>query len=131
MTNLILDDVRDEQACFQVTGNQRYLQLDWDIVKTYDEFVNYIQTHPMPNIVSLDHDLFDEHYLEGAHYGFQNFNYQAVKEKTGYHAVMWLIDYCLENDIKLPESYCHSMNPYGKMMIETAIKQYVKHFYTK
>lgn len=129
MTNLILDDVRDEQACFQVTGNQRYLQLDWDIVKTYDEFVNYIQTHPMPNIISWDHDLGPQAYKEGAFWRFEYFDYKNISEKTGYHALLWLIEYCVDNNIKLPESYVHSMNPYGKSIMESTINKYWKVYY--
>jgi hypothetical protein len=129
MSYLILDDVRDEQACFLVTGHQRYLQANWDIVKTYKEFVKYIQDNDMPKVISFDHDIHQSHYNEGAHYGFKDFNYDAVEEKTGYHAALWLIDTCVLNDIALPECYCHSMNPYGKMMIESAIRQYYKNLY--
>lgn len=129
MINLILDDVRDATQCFHVTGNQMYLQLDWVVVKTYDEFVYYIQTHPLPDRISYDNDLCHEHYLEGAYYEYKFFNYDKVLEKTGYHACLWMIDQCIEHKIQMPESYAHSMNPYGKMKIESAIKQYTKHFY--
>ena len=126
MSYLILDDVRDAEACFAVTGHQRYLQNDWVIVKTYKEFIKYIHDNDMPKVISFDHDLASEHYAEGAHYGFKDFNYNNVTEKTGYHAIQWLTETCLLNNIPLPECYCHSMNPYGKKMIEASIKSYYK-----
>ena len=39
---------------------------------------------------------------------------QVHKEKTGYECAIWLVDYCMDNNLKLPNYYCHSMNPVGK-----------------
>lgn len=124
--NLILDDNRDAEMCYARTGHERYHQMDWEIVRSYKEFVKFIETKGMPKIISFDHDLADEHIANGATFKFRHFDYNKIKEKTGYHAVNWLIQKCLDEDISLPECYCHSANPYGKMMIESAIKQYYK-----
>lgn len=136
MANLILDDERDVIGVAHCVLNPNmYLNADWDIVKSYDEFVEYILKNGLPNIISYDHDLAGEHYANGASHEddegrrYQGFNYDIVKEKTGYHAVLWLIDYCIENKVKMPESYAHSMNPYGRMKIRSAIDQYNRMFY--
>lgn len=131
MGNLILDDVRDAiQVAHCVNNPNMYINADWDIVKSYDEFVEYILKNGLPNIISYDHDLADEHYANGASHvdeqgkHFSGFNYNKVTEKTGYHAVLWMIEHCIENEVKMPESYAHSMNPYGRMKIQSAIDQY-------
>lgn len=132
MAYLILDDIRDAEMvahCYNVNSNM-YLNSDWDIVKTYDEFVEYILKNGLPDKISYDHDLADEHYANGASHvddqgrHFAGFNYDITTEKTGYHAICWLIDYCIDNKLKMPDSYVHSMNPYGRMKIESAINQY-------
>lgn len=48
MTKLYLDDSRTP------------LEKGWDVVRNYDEFVAYIETHSMPDIISFDHDLCED-----------------------------------------------------------------------
>ena len=48
-------------------------------------------------------------------------------EKTGYHCAKWLIEYCIDNNEKLPaEIYIHSMNPAGSMNIKSLFETYYK-----
>ena len=69
----------------------------------------------MPDVISFDHDLGDEHYTNNS-----NINYSEFKEKTGYDCAKWLIDYCIDNDLDFPKViYIHSMNPYGSLNIES------------
>jgi len=61
---------------------------EWVIVRSYDEFVNYITTHGIPKYCSFDHDLHPEHYVEFRR-AYDNdgiFRYDKVTEKTGYCA---------------------------------------------
>ena len=66
--NLFLDDFRKPHDCMSYmphrigTSAAIYTQLDWEIVINYDEFVEWIKTNGIPEIVSFDHDLADEHY---------------------------------------------------------------------
>lgn len=79
---LFLDDERDPP---RDGGN-------WHIVRSYDEFVNYINENGIPQHISFDHDLGDG--------------------KTGYDCVKWLL-----TDRKLPKGftyYVHSQNPVGR-----------------
>jgi hypothetical protein len=57
--------------------------------------------------VSLDHDLSYEDQNKT-----ENFN-----EKTGYDCAKWLVDYCVTNNLPLPDYYVHSFNPVGRMNI--------------
>lgn len=110
---LFLDDVRMPYEVgnyiYPVRLRPMYRQKSWKIVRDYEEFVEYIEKNGLPDVVSFDHDLADIHYdpltwTEGFEY----------EEKTGYDCAKWLVDYCQNHNLKLPEFYCHSMNPVGK-----------------
>lgn len=101
--NLILDDCRDETMCFNATGDRIYLDLNWVIVKNYNEFVDYITENSMPNRISFDHDISDFIDVDG-----------EKVERSGKTCAEWLVNYCLDNNVNLPdEYYVHSSNPGG------------------
>ena len=59
--NLYLDDIREPKTSFKKTGDNRYNDLKWRVVRCYSEFVETIALNGIPNIVSFDHDLGEEH----------------------------------------------------------------------
>lgn len=67
-------------------------------VKSYYEFVEYITNYGLPDAIGFDHDLADE----------------GPNEKTGYDAAKFLVEYCLENNVDLPEFDSQSTNPAGR-----------------
>lgn len=81
-------------------------------VKTYDEFVNWLNTsiHDkevlFPTLVCFDHDL--------------------GEEKTGFDCAKYLVNFCMEHNIELPRCTCHSSNPVGKENILSYIESYKK-----
>ena len=52
---------------------------------------------------------------------------QIHKEKTGYVCAKWLVEYCINNDLKCPEYFCHSMNPVGKYNILGLLDNFTKY----
>ena len=117
--NLFLDDYRNPEVCFDYTYNQVYL-LGWTVVKNYDEFVKAIIEKGMPQMLSLDHDLCDLHYVKQP-------PYDEDTEKTGYDCAKWLINYCIDNQLDLPETILiHSMNPVGSLNIKSLFDSYYK-----
>ncbi len=116
---LFLDDCREPKDSFYYTYNKIYNDPNWNIVRSYDEFVQYITIHGLPSIISFDHDLADEHY--------ETDNIEDYTEKTGYECAKWLVNYCIDNNCKLPIYYCHSQNPVGKKNILTLLENYNKH----
>lgn len=95
----------------------------WDIVRSYDEFVNYIERNGLPDVISFDHDLADIHYDPST--WVQGFKY---KEKTGYDAAKWLCEYCFENSLPLPEWNVHSANPVGRENIKALLMAFEEKF---
>lgn len=132
--NLFLDDERvpfsdsGKQNAYSYMKNEAYVELEWVIVKSYDEFVKQIETNGLPEVVSFDHDLADEHYLQYQKHRGKGFDYDEVKEKTGYHCAKWMTQYCVDNKKKFPKWFIHTMNPNGWENIKGEILSYLKHF---
>jgi len=123
---LFLDDVRVPYDVFKMIINPIYENNeDWVIVKHYYEFVDYIKENDIPEFISFDHDLSFDHYLSENQEG--DIDYVSLKEKTGYDCAKWLVEYCLENNLTIPDYYVHSANPVGKKNIEGFLENAKKH----
>jgi hypothetical protein len=120
--NLFLDDMRDPQTSQFLRDGDFYKRTKWVVVKNYDEFVSYITKNGMPELISFDHDLADEHY--GTHDQLDEIEYLLYEEKTGYHCAKWLIDYCMDNNVEPPRYLVHSMNTAGAINIKYLIENY-------
>ncbi|MBB1151444.1 hypothetical protein H4K35_15260 [Myroides sp. NP-2] len=75
-------------------------------VRTYTEFINYINQNGLPDFISFDHDL--------------------GLEESGFDCAKWLVNYCLDKKIGLPEFTVHSQNPVGKKNIESLLNNFIK-----
>lgn len=85
----------------------------WEIVRSYDEFVDFILKNGVPDTISFDQDLADAHYASGEPPP------EGWKEKTGLDCAKWLINYCIEKELPFPENITvHSMNPVGRERIK-------------
>ena len=105
MRKLFLDDLRQPP------------DFTWDVVRSYDQFITWIKLNGVPDIISFDHDLGQEHYefvdWSGNAIGTE-IPYDKFTEKTGYDCAKWLVEQGL-----LPRKYqVHSMNIVGKKNIE-------------
>lgn len=109
-----------------------YLRIDikWNWVKSYDEFVKYITSNGIPDIFAFDHDLGGNSYsLYRKHKGYKGntINYDEYDEKTGYHCAKWLVDYCLDNHLTFnTEVHAHSMNEVGRKNILSILENFKK-----
>jgi hypothetical protein len=128
--NLYLDDIREPKQSYKKTGDTRYIDLKWRVVKCYSEFVETIALNGIPNIVSFDHDLGEEH----INYYFDNGGRENppdplkahFTEKTGYDCAKWLVEYCTENGLPMPIYLIHSANPVGADNIRAILKRYTE-----
>ncbi len=129
--NLFLDDFRQPSDAFLYTYDPIYQNLNWLVVVNYDQFVETVERYYdlsgiLPTIISFDHDLADVHYNHQT-----DIPYDDMEEKTGYHCAKWLVDFCMDNDLPLPEYYAHSMNTVGRRNILGYLDNYVKFLKTK
>ena len=101
-----------------------YTKNKFKIVKNYEEFVKTIISKGLPELISFDHDLADIHY----EISFEDWNdYTAEQlrvEMTGLDCAKWLVNYCIDNKLKLPVYYVHSMNPVGRINIISYLDNY-------
>ena len=105
---LFLDDCRNPSDCAKYMhlrniDNSIYLR-NWTIVRSYNEFVEWIKQHGLPAVISFDHDLDDS--------------------LSGMDCAKWLVDYCLNNGKLLPKYAVHSANPPGAENIEGLFKSF-------
>jgi hypothetical protein len=121
---LFLDDTRIPVHCVTYMHsrvgrlNPIYLERDWVICRNYKCFIATIKDMGLPNFISFDHDLADEHYAsEGDTIG-------GYKEETGHDCAKWLVDYCIDQGVDLPDFAVHSMNPVGSERIISLLKTF-------
>lgn len=122
---LWLDDIRDPSKLQFNNYIRKNICLDCEItwVKNYDEFVEWIQKNGLPDIISFDHDLADEHY---EYISEEKYHQREYKEKTGYDCAKWLVDYCIDNSLQLPKFTVHSQNPVGAKNINSYLTNFLK-----
>jgi hypothetical protein len=114
---LWLDDLRDpSQGQFKIWLNLAFGEnLDVTWVKDYDEFVKYFKKNEMPYAISFDHDL-----------GNELTDHPELNEKTGLDCAKWIVDYCMNNAVRLPKYFVHSANPVGRENIQSYLDNYLK-----
>lgn len=112
---LWLDDIRNpfENDWLVFSPIEQPFEVIW--VKKYHEFVSWITENGLPDGICFDHDLSDIH-----------INKSTYKEKTGYDAAKWLVEYCLDNKLKIPKWNIQSANPVGKDNINGLLMSFIK-----
>jgi hypothetical protein len=117
--NLFLDDVRDPKDAFchfsenfnrkslsQVSGIS---DSEWSVVRSYEDFVSWVETNGIPDTVSFDIDLHEEHYYSDS----KNLESRMRDEKNiggGFRCADYLLNKCKRERKDFPEYYIHSMN---------------------
>lgn len=132
--NLFLDDFRHPYDCVNYMIEPRpYAKLEWVIVRNYQEFIDEIQSRfnagEFPEVVSFDHDLAEEHYDGSMYSGVETYNKTAQRftEPTGKECADWLVQFCIDNSVNMPNCLFHTMNPAGKERLKLAIADYEKY----
>ena len=137
MNNLLwLDDIRNpfinEEGKVPTDKNGEYYNINW--VLDYEQFVQWINLFGLPDAISFDHDLADEHYTPEYFWNnyeeskkFQEWRGESYQEKTGMDCAKWLVDYCTDNKKKLPEIFVHSANPVGADNIKGLLDNFIKY----
>ena len=79
------------------------VEITW--VKTQPEFEKYIIQNGLPDFISFDNDL-------------------GIGNGEGYSCAKFVIDYCLNYNMYLPEYYVHSMNPVARDNINNLFENF-------
>lgn len=102
----------------------------WYVVRNHAEFTDWITKNGMPDLISFDHDLADEHStdyaVQVAENGYQNPTYDTYKELTGLACADWLVKYCQKENVKLCTCSIHSHNPVGSKNIQSLLNGFNK-----
>lgn len=123
MKLLWLDDVRDphedDWVVFCPFPKDQISEIDW--VKNYSEFCRNIEVYGLPDGICFDHDLgfTNEYYIE-------NNIPSPIPDKTGLDCAKWLVEYCINNNKKLPLYNIQSANTVGKENIDSYLKSFIK-----
>ncbi len=123
---LYLDDVRSPKD-----PNNEWVDgvPQWEVVRSYDEFVAHIQKNSLENyeVISLDHDLSEtamKEFYNNVHPNY-TLDYNNIAEKTGYDCAKWLVAESMRTGVPLPQIYTHSANPIGSANIMGYINNYL------
>lgn len=111
-TYLWLDDVRDPfisiwQYQYMPSYEKGVDHIVW--VKNYYDFVKWVELNGIPDKVFFDHDL------------------GPGDTPTGYDAAKWLGQYCMGNNLPVPEFSIQSANPIGAENIRGYLNNVIKH----
>lgn len=104
---LFLDDIREVEMVYP-----QEMVPEFDVVRSYEEFVSYIHKNGLPDFISFDNDL----------------GLDAVGNVApdGYAATKWLV---YESDLNLKnlKFAVHSANPVAAEQIRGLLDNYLKH----
>lgn len=107
MKKLFLDDIRTIEMVYDISEKEHF-----DIVRTYEEFVDYIKKNGLPHFISFDNDL--------------GLNEVGEVAKDGYDAAKWLV-YESNLDLSNLNFKVHSANPVAAEQIKGLLTNYI-HF---
>jgi hypothetical protein len=123
---LFLDDYRVPLDCANYMHRRgvdcRIYHEEWHIVRSYGQFINFIKENGLPSIISFGYDLADSAELRETLPIEDWFNLEEGREWNGLDCVIWLIQYCTSQQVKLPGWIVHSVNPDGIDRIEDLLK---------
>ncbi|CAH8282871.1 hypothetical protein EV196_101724 [Mariniflexile fucanivorans] len=106
MKKLFLDDIRTVDMVYDKT-----MISEFDVVRTYEEFVNYIEVNGLPEFISFDNDL-----------GLAN---DGLVAPDGLAAAKWLV-YESGIDLQHLKFKVHSANPVASEQIKGLLNNYIK-----
>ncbi len=125
--NLFLDDERIPKDVSWITNFPT--NVEWVIVRDYNQFCEILMNRGIPNIISFDHDLHREHYpwsfQTEASYEAGFIPYDKYREKTGKECLEFFIEfYKNQEDVTFPTIFIHTMNVIGRNNMYDLLKNF-------
>lgn len=143
---LFLDDIRSPGDVTWITLHEG----PYDIVRSFDEFANYIRKHGMVDVISFDNDLgvksevvgqingslrklqqqIDDQDFDAAQQMMTRLNklLAEVREPEGRDCVKWLVEQVLDGNIAFNPNFrftVHSMNTIAGPWIKQYLDQFI------
>jgi hypothetical protein len=128
---LFLDDIRMPDAAFiyeervKLIAKSGVQNCEWNIVRNYEDFCEFIDTFGIPEVVSFDHDLCEEHmnhyFTVTSQIGV--IEYGNLKTKTGKHCAEYFVGKWREAGKPTVKVYVHSANRWGQVEIKKVLKE--------
>lgn len=130
---LFLDDIRMPQDAWIYSERVQMLQKsktqsrEWTIVRNYEDFCEFIDKSGIPEMVSFDHDLCDEHIKHYFDFASKNryIDYSNLKTKTGKHCAEYFLDKWKIAGKPSTQIYVHSANRWGQVEIKNVLKELI------
>ncbi len=129
---LFLDDIRIPNDAYLWGESQTLKQASnvpcnrWDIVRSYDEFVTWLDKNGIPDVVSFDNDLFD---ITDDAYSTEEVTKQLMMKdwenfpiKTGAHCAQYLVNLCVAKNEPIPTHFVHTANDAARGIIKKILK---------
>ena len=119
------DPLKDDWLVFSPIGRSG-VEVFW--IKNYIDFTEWITNNDLPDAICFDHDLSD---FQAFYFSYPELMSEVPYpeyEKTGKDCVKWLVDYCLDNNLQVPEYNCQTSNQVGKENMTGLLENYKKHF---
>ena len=128
---LFLDDIRQPEDAWIYSERVKLLDktnthgCEWEIVRNYNDFCEFINKYGIPEVVSFDHDLCQEH-ME--HYfdvtsKIGVIEYGNLKTPTGKHCAEFFVDKWKEAGKPKVYVFVHSANRWGQTEIKSVLKE--------
>ena len=97
-------------------------------VKSYEEFVAWVKSNGLFSACCFDHDLGDDIAREKVKKGMSKRQARREKKgtKTGMDCAKWLVEYCLDNNLKIPPYAIQSANTCGRDNINGLLVSFIK-----
>lgn len=111
MKKLFLDDIRTIDMVYD-----KSMEAEFDIVRSYEAFVQYIKKNGLPNFISFDNDL--------------GLGENGKIAPDGLAAAKWLV-YESSLDLKNLEFHVHSANPVAAEQIKGLLNNYINFLKTR
>jgi len=135
-TLLWLDDLRDptdniwNNWIARKGVNPMSCDITW--VKSYDDFIGWIKANGLPDVVCFDHDLGQdiaiERYTTGGMTKTQAKKLKKLETMSGFECAKWMVNYCLDNNLHLPDWHIQSANPVGAENIKSYLQSFAKSY---
>lgn len=99
---LFLDDTREPPS------------LDWEVVRSFEQFKNIITSNGLPLLVSFDYDLTTD--------------FSDKRTKTGLACAVWMQEFIVQRNLRCPDFRVHSQNHSGAKKIRDSMNSFINYW---